>query len=111
MKCWVLTDTYIQNFFEKSRFWCPVSGIYIPIPFLNRTPPDTRKTKTLSVDKKPDTTKTEIYCFSSILLSGGVWFTTRRIEVFGGMLPYMLLSNTNASKASSYPYIGFCFSS
>jgi hypothetical protein len=74
---------------------------------LNRTPPDTRKTKTLSVDKKPDTTKTEIYCFSSILLSGGVWFTNGRIEVFGGMLPYMLLSNTNASKASSYPYIGF----
>ena len=86
-----------------------MSGVrYIyPDTVFNRTPPDTRKTKTLSVDKKPDTTKTEIYCFSSILLSGGVWFTTRRIEVFGGMLPYMLLSNTNASKASSYPYIGF----
>ena len=27
---------------------------------------------------------------------------TGRIKVFGGMLPYMLLSNTNASKAQFY---------
>ena len=75
-----------------------VSGVwyvYTDTDF-NPTPPDTAKTKTMSVNKKPDTTKTEIYCFSSILLSGGVWFTTGRIKVFGGMLPYMLQINTNA---------------
>ena len=88
-----------RNFLKKNRFL--VSGVrYIyPDTVFHRTPPDTGKTKTMSVNKKPDTTKTEIYCFSSILLSGGVRFTTGRIKVFGGMLPYMLLSNTNASKA------------
>jgi hypothetical protein len=51
-----------------------VSGVwyvYTDTDF-NPTPQDTAKTKTTSSDKKPDTTKTEIYCFSSILLSGGV---------------------------------------
>ena len=63
-----------------------MSGVrYIyPDTVFNRTPQDTEKTKTMSVNKKPDTTKTEIYCFSSILLSGGVRFTTGRIKVFGG---------------------------
>ena len=56
-----MTGHLYTEFFEKSRFL--VSGVrYIyPDTVFNRTPPDTRKTKTLSVDKKPDTTKTEIY--------------------------------------------------
>ncbi len=65
-----------------------MSGVWYvyTVTDFNPTPPDTAKTKTTSGDKKPDTTKTEIYCFSSVLLSGGVWFMTEKIKVFGGML-------------------------
>ena len=63
-----------------------MSGVWYvyTVTDFNPTPQDTTKTKPLSSEKKPDTTITVFRSIIPFTLSGGVWFMTEKIKVFGG---------------------------